>query len=351
MNRHSLVLCITAVTVLLLDTASALADVTGYPAGIEEIRYRSSGDGSTQPALFWAPESDRAVPLLVALHTWSSSYRSREPKYPQWCQELGWAYVYPNFRGPNNSPEALGSNLVVADIISAVDHVRSRTKIDGDRIYCVGVSGGGHASQLIAARAPEIWAGVSAWCGISDIAAWHCQCAGTRFSKYAQHIESALGGPPESSAKRLADAKHRSPITWLSGNDRLPPLDINHGIDDGRTGSVPFTHSLHAWNASVRQSNRIASDLVDRFYQARAVPPSLRESNQATDDRLYGANQPIFRCSEGNVRLTIFQGGHEINHNAALNWLAAQVKGKPANWQPKETYRLEITVEQRQSGK
>ena len=156
MNRNSLLLYILAIAVLLSHAKSTSADVPGYPSGVEEIRYRSSGDDSMQPALFWAPESDQAVPLLVALHTWSSSFRSREPKYPQWCQELGWAYVYPNFRGPNNTPDALGSDLVVADIISAVDDVRRRTKIDANRIYCVGVSGGGHASQLIAARAPEI---------------------------------------------------------------------------------------------------------------------------------------------------------------------------------------------------
>jgi poly(3-hydroxybutyrate) depolymerase len=351
MNRFSRVLQFSAAVVLLLVTTPSSADVPGYPAGVEEIRYRSSGDDSMQPALFWTPKSDQAVPLLVALHTWSSSYRSTEPKYPEWCQQAGWAYVYPNFRGPNKTAEALGSDLVVADIVSAVDHVRSRTKIDPNRIYCVGVSGGGHASQLIAARAPQIWSGVSAWCGISDIAAWHRQCNGTKFSKYAMHIESALGGTPESSSERLADAKHRSPVTWLANTGQLPPLDINHGINDGRTGSVPFTHSLNAWNASVSEDAKFPKDVVAQFYKEQKVPAALRDYNEAVNDKRYGANQPIYRRTDGNVRLTIFQGGHEIIHNAALNWLAAQSKGQPVDWEPEEQHRLEVTAKQQQSDK
>jgi hypothetical protein len=149
----------------------------------------------------------------------------------------------------------------------------------------------------------------------------------------------------------LASAEHRSPITWLTGNDRLPPLDINHGIDDGRTGSVPFSHSLHAWNASVRADAKIPDDLISKFYRQRALPAELQQTNQAIDDNLYGANRPIFRRIDGNIRLTIFQGGHEINHHAALNWLAAQVKDQPVNWQPKVTHRLEVSAKQRQSGK
>lgn len=332
-------------------TTFCSADLPGYPAGVEEIRYRSAGDDSIQPALFWAPKSEEAVPLLVALHTWSSSYQSRESKYPEWCQQAGWAFVYPNFRGPNKTADALGSNLVVADIVSVVDHVRSRTRIDPNRIYCVGVSGGGHASLLMAARAPQLWAGVSAWCGISDIAAWHEQCTSTKFSKYAEHIESALGGPPESSAKRLVSAKHRSPITWLTKTDRLPPLDINHGIDDGRVGSVPFTHSVNAWNVSVNEQARVPDDVVNQFYNEQKVPEALAVSNAAGPDRLYGSNQPIYRRSDGNVRLTIFQGGHEINHNAALNWLASQAKGQPADWEPEEKIKFVGSVKEQQSGK
>ena len=332
-NRN-LVLRIAAIVLSLAFVLPANADIPGYPAGVREIRYQSSGDQTDQPALYWAPATDDAVPLLVTLHTWSSNYRSPEPKYVEWCQQAGWAFVRPNFRGPNNTADALGSDLVVADIVSAVEDVRRRRKIDLNRIYCVGVSGGGHAAMLMAARAPRLWAGVSAWCGISDIALWHQQCQGSKFERYAQHIEAALGGRLKDSADRLADAEHRSPVSWLAKAKTLPPLDLNHGINDGRAGSVPFTHAIAAWNATVADTAQIAANLAKQFYETRQVPAALAESNSTAKDQLYGANQPVFRRRDGNVRLTIFQGGHEIIHNAALNWLAAQVKGKPVNWHP-----------------
>ncbi|MFO1440184.1 MAG: hypothetical protein U1F81_17820 [Verrucomicrobiaceae bacterium] len=34
--------------------------------------------------------------------------------------------------------------------------------------------------------------------------------------------------------------------------------------------------------------------------------------------------------------MTIFEGGHEIVHQAALNWLAKQRKGQPAVWEIKD---------------
>jgi len=335
------------IAIVLLAPVLAEEPSTNRPVqeirSVQEIRYRSSGDDSMQPAFFWSPESDESVPLLVALHTWSSSYQSKEPKYIEWCQRAGWAYIYPNFRGPNKTPQAMGSDLVVADIVSAIRHAKSVTKVDVNRIYCVGVSGGGHAAMLLAARAPDIWAGVSAWCGISDIAAWHRQCDGTKYSKYAKDIELSLGGRPDRSDERLSDAKHRSPVTWLATAGQLPPLDINHGIEDGKTGSVPFLHSLRAWNAAVDDKAKISNDAMAHFLETLVIPTELARKNIARKDDLYGTNQPIFRVAENNVRVTIFKGGHEIVHGAALNWLAAQVKGRPAVWLPTERHKLDTS--------
>ena len=116
------------------------------------------------------------MPLLVALHTWSGSYQSKEPQYAGWCQQAGWAFVYPNFRGSNKTAQRWD---------------------------------------------PTWWSPISL----------------------------ALS------------------IMWLGKADRLPPLDINHGIDDGRSGSVPFTHSVHAWNAAVGEHAKIDYRVFRRFYE------------------------------------------------------------------------------------
>lgn len=344
------------VVILLASVNSAFSQnpspVPGYPPEIREIRYPVPEDKSEQPALFWAPDATgkkNPAPLLVALHTWSSDYKQAggEALYARWCLDNGWVFIHPNFRGPNRRPEALGSDLAVADIRAAVEFAKANATVDETRIYAVGVSGGGHASLLVAGRLSETWAGVSAWCGIADIALWHAETTAAGRSNYAGHIEGALGGPPDSTPERAADARHRSPQTWLAGAKNVP-LDINHGINDGRAGSVPFSHSLLAWNAVVPESARLKSEVIAAYYQSQQPPAGL---SAPLEDALYGKRPPVFRLANGNTRVTIFQGGHEIIHEAALNWLAAQRKGQPANWNPPKTAALRATEADTQSGK
>ena len=334
---------------LCMITSSFASDpIPGYPPEVEEIRYPVAADQSEQPALFWKPEkSDEPRPLLVALHTWSNDYRQAggEAVYARWCLQNDWVFIHPNFRGPNRTPEAMGSDLMVADIIAAVDWAKKQAKVDESRIYAIGVSGGGHATQLMAGRCPEIWAGISSWCGISDIAAWHTETTESDRTKYARDIEKALGGNPHTDAKLLNDARHRSPLSWLANAEDVP-LDIIHGVHDGRTGSVPFTHSLHAWNAIVPDSERFSEEWIQQFYETQKPQPE-----SSVSDPLYGKKQPIFRKTHRNTRVTIFEGGHEIIHHAALNWLAAQKKGQPVNWNPPETAKLETKAGESESGK
>lgn len=330
---------------------AAEESIQGYPPEVGEIRYPVPEDSSEQPALFWKPElaEGETAPLLVALHTWSGNYRQAggEAVYARWCLANGWIFLHPNFRGPNKTPEAMGSDLAVADIRAAVEWAKENAPVDKSRIYGVGVSGGGHASLLVAGRLPEIWAGVSAWCGISDIAAWHEQTREAGREKYAKNIEAALGGPPTPGTPEGKEAWHRSPLAWLE-NAVDVPLDIHHGIDDGRTGSVPFTHSLHAWNVVAPEGMRLTKGFIDAFYESRTLPS---EADKRLDDPLFGDRRIHFRQTHGNTRVTIFEGGHEIVHRAALNWLAAQRKGGPVVWNAPLLAEPETSAEETQSGK
>lgn len=328
------------------------SQVAGYPEGIEERTFISDADKTEQKTLFWKPtntEPGELIPLLVALHTWSGDYKQAggEAVYAQWCQQAGWVFLHPNFRGRNRAPEALGSELAAEDILSAVELARAEANVDTRRIYCIGVSGGGHMSLMMAGRAPKLWAGVSAWCGISDIGKWHDECAeNERFARYAQEIELATGGDPSADADAQQQAMMRSPNTWL-GRASAVPLDINHGINDGRAGSVPFTHSLIAWNKVVAKEDRLSRDFIESFYETRQSPEPF-----AGDDPLYGKHQPLFRkvSNSGNTRITVFDGGHEIVHRAALSWLAAQQRPEPVNWSPPERPEIDLTIDT-ESGK
>lgn len=291
---------------------------------MSEIEYLSQADSTLQPALFYYPGISQQTPLLVALHTWSGDYLQKDGSaYAEWCIEKNWAMIHPNFRGPNNNPEATGSSLVIDDIMSAVMYARKHANIDSTRIYLVGSSGGGYTALLMLGNHPGIWAGVSAWVPIADLRSWYDQTS-KEGRKYAQDIINACGGKPGESSIVDKEYLKRSPITYLS-RDIQTPVDINAGIHEGHTGSVPVSHSIRAFNLLAQPWDEIDKSQIEFFVETQSVPKELQSE---ISDEAYGEKQPLFRRSSENVRLTIFDGGHEIIHQAAFRWLSEQRKNK-----------------------
>lgn len=289
-----------------------------------ELRYPSSADQSEQPAIFYGPRYDRPVPLVVALHSWSADYRQTGHRaIAQWCVENGWAYIHPNFRGPNQRPEATGSELVVADIVSAVEYAQAVANIDPEAVFLMGASGGGHASLLMAGRRPELWAGVSAWVPISDLTAWHAESLAAG-RKYHKDIVASCGGLPGTSDEVDAEYQARSPLTHLAAAKGLE-LHIAAGIHDGHTGSVPVSHTLRAFNAVADEEDRLTVAEIEHFTHKAEVPPHLRRE---INDPAYGNKSPLFRRVSGNAQVTIFEGGHEMVPSAVIAWLEEKLRAR-----------------------
>jgi acetyl esterase/lipase len=295
---------------------------------VREITYPSSIDNSQQRSMFYNP-GGRRMPLLIALHTWSAGYEQPNYGYAEWCIANGWVFMHPDFRGFNNKPEATGSELVVADIVSAVEYARNAADIDPERIYLMGCSGGGYAALLLAGRHPEIWAGVSSWVPIFDLATWH-RDSSIRRNGYAEHLELSCGGAPGSSPAADAEYRKRSACTYLA-NAKNVLLDINTGITDGHTGSVPVSHALNAYNLLAASADRVADADIEYMVEKAAIPPALQDP--ALKDPLYGEMPPLFRKVSGNVRITVFDGGHSSVLPAGLGWLNEQRLGAPVKWQ------------------
>lgn len=301
--------------------------IKGWPPQVQDVKYLSAADNTLQPTLFYKPESDKPVPLLVALHTWNSGYMQPESAYAKWCIARGWVFIHPDFRGPNNKPEACGSELMVKDILSAVDYAQKTANIDTDRIYLVGVSGGGHAAMLMAGRAPQVWAGVSAWCGIFDLNDWHRESQ-ARKNNYASMIAKSCGGVPGDSAEVDAEYRKRSPSAWL-GSANGVPVDLNTGIFDGHKGSVPVSHTLKAFNMLAAPADRLSDEEIAFITEKSQIPAPLQKE---INDPLYARGKALFRRISNAARVTVFNGGHEIIHEAALAWLGQQRKGQPPVW-------------------
>jgi len=296
--------------------------------GLEKITYPCSIDSSFQPAYRLLASGSDARPLLVALHTWSCSCDTGIERYYELCREKNWHLIYPEFRGMNNTPAACGSDLVVADIADAALYMQQNHAVDSSRVYLSGGSGGGHATLLLAGRRPELWAAASAWCPISDIVAWHRQCLNTRHRAYAEHIEQACGGNPMSDASAMQEAVKRSPLTYLK-NASAVPLDISTGIHDGHTGSVPVSQAIHAYNLLASEIDRIATADIEYIVSQEQVPEHLLWTEE---DPAFGENKVYLRKQSNLVRLSIFEGGHDLLSWPAFDWLEKQRKGKPADW-------------------
>ncbi len=347
---HPILVCLLACAALVpaaeLPPPPPIASDNKWPAGVGVVHIPVS-DGATQAARWFAAPGDGRKPLLVGLHTWSSTYDSAggDAVYAAWCLRQGWHFLHPDFRGFNKTPASLASDRAVQDIVEAVAWAKKNASVDDARVYLVGVSGGGHMALVMAGRHPELWAGVSAWCGISDLARWHAEHARNgKPDRYAQNIESALGGPPDTEARRR-DADRRSPLQWLKHASEVP-LDIAAGIDDGHTGSVPFVHSLRAFNAVVPPADALPAADFESFFTTRKNPDGWPA---AAPDPVWGRWPPLFRKTVGPTRITIFKGGHEIVHQAALNWLARQRRGQPVNWSSQDFIPLE--TQESKSGK
>ncbi|HPQ38851.1 MAG TPA: prolyl oligopeptidase family serine peptidase [bacterium] len=308
--------------------SSIYAGIEEYPEQVKVVSIISSKDQVKQPALFYVPPSEKPRPLLVALHTWSSHYDQGggEVSYANWCIEHGWIFIHPHFRGPNNNPKALGSEFVVSDIEDAVKYAKGHANVDPERVYLIGASGGGHAALLMAGRKPEIWAAVSAWCPIFDVEKWWQEKA-LENSQYAKQMEAACGGKPGESAEIDRQYRIRSPKNWLHPESTLP-VQIATGVHDGRTGSVPFTHSLRAFNALADPKDKLTEKEITEFYRTQS---SSHLGFEPFFDPQYH-RKIHFRRNSSMCQVTIFEGTHEIIHGAGLSWLANQIKGEKPVW-------------------
>lgn len=320
--RVPLTFCVLVVTVLACRRVRA-ADPP-LPA-LVETAVQSTLDGAQQKVLYWAPESasEKQTPLLVFLHSWSGDYKQDNSKWQREAVSRGWVYLHPDFRGPNQSLKACGSKFARRDILDAMKFARSEFRIDESRVYLAGTSGGGHMAMLMAGHHPDRFSAVSAWVGISDLAEWHrFHLKDGKPQRYARMIEQSLGGPPGESNERDADYRDRSPVFHLQNVGDLA-VDLNAGLLDGKTGSVPIMHSLRAFNviAKAHRSPVISEQEISQLWESKKLARPL-ESDRQSDPELPRAIH--LRRRSRDCRITIFDGGHEGLPAPACSWLARQ---------------------------
>lgn len=286
----------------------------------ETLSITSTHDQSEQPARYYAAPEAGPQPLLVLLHSWSTDINSYNPDtWVAAARSHGWHVVVPHFRGGNFNPEACASLAARQDILDAVAAMKERYAIDERRVYLAGSSGGGHMSMVMAGHSPQTWTAVSAWVGISDLADWHAETKAAGL-KYYKDIEACVGGAPGSSVAVDTEIHARSPKYHIAKAKDIP-LDLNAGVHDGHTGSVPIHHTLDAYNevAKAHGAPPLSQSVINALAQ-EIVPPV-----PPVKDEHYGRAIHL-RESVAQTRVTIFEGGHEGIPVAGCAWLAQQQK-------------------------
>ncbi|MBE6390430.1 MAG: hypothetical protein E7043_09740 [Lentisphaerae bacterium] len=293
-----------------------------------QIHYISPADNSPQPAIFSPADGDEARPLAVCLHTWSADLTQRYDEYIKNCELLNWHFIFPYFRGPNWTPEACGSPLVIADIEAAAAYVMENFNVDKSRVYLLGGSGGAHATMLMAGVKPELFTAYSAWCPITDVKVWHDESM-ARNNNYDDHIRKACGGDPRTDPDAAGEAQRRSPLTYLAAAKNNAVIDISAGIHDGHTGSVPVSHSIRAFNILAAETDRISEADIEYIVATEKIPPHLQFDSV---DPAFADRPVLMRRTSGKVRLTIFDSGHDMLYNAAFGFLSRQIRGAEPVW-------------------
>lgn len=237
----------------------------------QEILIKSSLDGTAQPSLFFQSKSNQKRPLLVGLHTWSFDRFNQIENMLPFCEKYDFNLLLPEFRGANlqsnpNCRQACGSELAKQDIKDAIDYLVAKGLVDGENIFLLGLSGGGHMALLMAAMCPEYFKAIGAFVPITDLSRWVQEN-----DYYRPHVLACCNHDEEVLRKR-------SPITYLDSIAKAN-LKIFHGKRDP---VVPVTHSVTLFNA-----------ILEKYPTA-------------------------------SVYLDIFDGGHEIDMQTAMYWLLSQ---------------------------
>ncbi|MCA9113448.1 MAG: prolyl oligopeptidase family serine peptidase [Planctomycetaceae bacterium] len=305
------------------DRAAVAAPQEPVTPQLKAMTYETSLDQSEQPMRVWAPETAKTqpTPLYVHLHSWSGNYLQANDAWFRLAAARGWIILHPNFRGSNRKPDACGSPLARQDVLDAIDWAIDEYQVDQSRIYLAGASGGGHMSMLMAAYYPERFSAVSAWVGISDLAAWY------RFhtpdgepGNYALMTAASCGGAPGASPAVDAEYRARSPLFHIHRAVGLP-LELSAGVNDGHTGSVPVRHTLNAFNALARaqKADTVSEEEMEQISTDKKL--AKPQPGDIAPDPAYG-RAILLRRTAGKAQVTIFDGGHEGLPQAGIAFLA-----------------------------
>lgn len=285
-----------------------------WPTACQLVEIASAKDGAKQKAYFHRSAKPGPQPLVVSLHSWSAGYEQADALLPQVLAN-DYHYIHPDFRGKNDRPEAAGSDFVLSDLDEAIDFAVKNANVDPAQIHVVGNSGGGYATLMMFQRSRHRLASCAAFVPIADLEKWYYESLGRRQKYYRELL--VVTRSSDSLRFNGAEARRRSPLFMPTpvARRRDTQLLVAAGVHDGYTGSVPVTQSIAIFNKLVldfggKAADQVPADTTLTLATARTLP--------RLPDARFGDRQLIYEKRFRNLRLVIFEGGHEFVLPAAL---------------------------------
>ncbi|CAN5608679.1 hypothetical protein BH10BAC4_BH10BAC4_08600 [soil metagenome] len=216
----------------------------------------------------------------------------------------------------NNTPKACCSQYVISDIDEVIDWALKNMKVDASRIYVIGNSGGGYATFAMYMKSRHTIHSFSAWCGISDLSTWYGQSV-ERKNRYGPDIIKCTGAGEAFDEQK---ARERSPLYWKTPlkQRNKSALHIYAGVHDGYTGSVPISHSINFYNKMLKDKNEKDKSKFVSLADSEILL-AMQSFPSADTDGTIDNRTILYHKVSKNTSLTIFEGGHEILRNVALD--------------------------------
>ncbi|MGI6336373.1 MAG: alpha/beta hydrolase family protein [Eubacteriales bacterium] len=194
-------------------------------------------DSSVTPGLKLAMRVDKPVRkghILASTHGWHMTIPSINPD--EGPSDEPYLHLHVDMRGRSFSTGRQDCNgLELIDVYDAIQYARVHYADyleDTETIYYEGGSGGGGNGYALAVKFPDLFAAVTALCGISDYALWYRNDA---VGEFRDEMEPWIGCTPDEDAMAYASRSGAEAVGNL-----MAPLFCAHGSTDER---VPVEQS------------------------------------------------------------------------------------------------------------
>jgi hypothetical protein len=176
------------------------------------------------------------------------------------------------------------------------------------------MSGGGYATLTMFMKSKHKINKFSSWVPLSDLIQWYKE-AQEKGMKYDDEILSCTNSENGILNKQIA--KERSPLYMDTPIHKFEysQMEIYAGINDK---TIPFTHSTNFYNKLVNDLMVTDSTKYVTYYETLDI---LQNRNPLGNYPEIANRKVILKKEIGNLKLILFDGGHEILQRYAFDQL------------------------------